>query len=441
MPELKPKMDSARLDAWREERQKVAEAERDERLQKRERARKALAVERQRVQRDTARALLPQEDALLRAHKTLRRQRFRRTAVFWVQFLVCVAAPIAVAFWYLTTVATPLYEARSVVAITKPTDSDISRDAGLLGRLSSQSDLQEVFMAHEFVQSQALMDQLEAALGLTTRFSSAEIDPLQRLHQLPAIPVTKRQQFNRFVDSSVNVQNGLLTIYVRDKDRALAVQTAQRIIAATATQINQLNDTVLEQRLSLARLAVVNSQAALRDARRELVAVQIRNGEVDPQRRVAGVYDAINAMEAELQGISNEISRAEIAGAGQGQKAQQAIALRDRLSQELSAQKALLVAPQSDELPSLNAMLMEFDLAKLQVDLAQQAYSAALVGLAEAEDAGVNQRSVFQVVVPPRTASQAMFPRTPTLLALVAIVSLVGFAILRLLGAARRNMV
>jgi len=124
MPEAK--IDEDRLDAWRKQRAKVAEAERDERIRKRDEARLKLEAEKRRLQRDTARALLPQEDAI----------------------------------WYLTTIATPLFEARVVIAITQPDDGVARQSATILGQLTGSDDLQEVFMANEYVHSQALMDQL-----------------------------------------------------------------------------------------------------------------------------------------------------------------------------------------------------------------------------------------------------------------------------------------
>jgi len=439
MSNASAKADDTRLIEWRESRAKIAEAERQERLRKRDEARSKIEAERKRFQRETARALLPQEDALVTVDKQLRRQRIKRLAGFWCQFCVLVAAPVIAAAWYLTFVATPLFEARTVIAITKPENVAGANEVGILGRLGRSDDVQDVFMAHEYVQSQAMMDQLEETLSLETRFSSDLIDPLHRLRTFSGIPYTKHDQFGRFVDSSVNVQTGLLTIYVRDAQRDRAEATAQAIIAFTAAQINKLNDSILDQRVSTSREAVDVAQSELQDARRDFVLLQIRNGEVDPQRRIASIYDSINAMEAEVMSLNSEISRARFAGAGEGQKALQAIALKDHLEREIALQRAALVTPSANDAPSLNATLMEFELARLRVDLAQQAYSAALASQADAKEAGVLQRSVFQVVVPPRTSEQATFPKTPTQVALVAIVALAFFAFIRLLGAGGRR--
>jgi len=438
MPEAK--IDEDRLDAWRKQRAKVAEAERDERIRKRDEARLKLEAEKRRLQRDTARALLPQEDALLAAHKRMRRQRFRRAVSFWMQFSVCVLAPVAAAIWYLTTIATPLFEARVVIAITQPDDGVARQSATILGQLTGSDDLQEVFMANEYVHSQALMDQLQAELALETRFSSNAIDPFQRLRVIPGVPYTKRRQFDRFVESSVNVQTGLLTIYVRDPDQALAVQTAGAIIRDTSNQINLLNDAVLDQRLSLARQAVVNSEAELRDAQADLIAVQIRNGDVDPERSIASVYDSIQSLETEVMQLESDITRAQIAGTIESRSAQESIALKGHLMEQIAALRGRLTTPSTDEASSLNKMVMDYEMASLRVDLAHEAHTSALAALSAAKDQGVLGRSVFQVVVPPRTAAQAVYPRTPSLVTLVAIVAMAFFAFIRLFGAGRRNM-
>jgi len=173
-------VEDERLVEWRTARAKVAEAERDERIRKRDEARMKVEAEKRRLQRDTARALLPQEDALLVAHRKLRRQRFRRAVSFWTQFSVCVLAPVAATIWYLMVIATPLFEARAVIAITKPDDGIANQGANILGQLTGQSDLQEVFMAHEYVHSQALMDRLQSG-GLMMQCLTSGF-------QLPASP-------------------------------------------------------------------------------------------------------------------------------------------------------------------------------------------------------------------------------------------------------------
>lgn len=440
MPSAAPKEDDERIIAWRETRARVAQEERDERLRKRDEARANLEAERSRIRRDTARALLPQEDAILAARHQMRTRNFKRAIGFWVQFSVCVLAPIAIAVWYLTVIATPLFEARTVIAITKPNGANSNQADGILGRFAGTANLQEVFMADEYVHSQALMDLLEADLGLVTRFSSDQIDPVFRLRVIDDLPFTQRQQFNRFVESAVNVQTGLLTIYVRDPDHSRAVQTSESIIQEAATQINALNAAVLDQRVSLAQSTVSDSQEELRQARSELIALQLRNGEIDPQRSIASIYDTIQSMEMELLGVGNEIARAQIVGIGQGRSAQNSADIYQHLQQQIAQLRGRLTTPDAGNDHSLNEMLMEYELANLRVELAQESHASALLRLSRANEDGVLGQSVFQVVVPPRTAAQTVFPRTPSLVTLVAIIALAAFAFMRLLSAGRRNL-
>jgi len=179
----------------------------------------------------------------------------------------------------------------------------------------------------------------------------------------------------------------------------------------------------------------------LRDARAELISVQIQNGDVDPTRSVAGVYNSIQALEAEVMVLDNDINRAQFAGTIEGRAAQEAIALQGHLKAQIAQQRARLIAAPSGAKSSLSEMLMSYERASLRVDLAQEAHTSALAAYAAAKDQGTLGRSVFQVVVPPRTAAQAVFPRTPSLVTLVAIVAMVFFAFLRLFGASRRSMI
>lgn len=441
MPEPTPlprsDTEDERIAKWRAERTAVAEQEKAARIAKREESQKLLEAERLKRRRDTARALLPDEDALIQADVELRRRQRRRTMGALVQFAALVAAPLICLGWYLTQVATPLYEARAVIAISKPAAVADQDSGGLLGALGGTSHLQEVFMAHEFIQSQAAMDALERKSGLVTTFSSTAIDPVQRLREFPFLAYSKRSQFDRFVHSTVDIQTGLLTVRVRAPERSQAIVIADDVLALAAAQINSVNDGRFSQRVALAQQSVSAAQRTLTDAQGALVKLQIESGEADPRARIAGVYETIRALEDEALVLRNAVERADVAGVGQSAQAQQTAALESRLRDQIDAERALLISTHGGS--SLNAMLMAHEIAELNVRIGQEALTSALGSQAEAEQAAALGRSLFQVVVPPRTASQALYPETTTLMIFATIILLTAFSFVRLLGAGRRG--
>jgi len=423
-----------RIKKWREERERVAKAEKAERLRLRDLARQQDAEEAKRADEAVAVALLPTPADLARTHAQIATRARKAQRSFWMQAAVFCVAPVAMAAYYLFAIATPLYEAQSVIAVTRAGGTQDASNSGLLGGLTSPNHLQEVFMAHEFIQSQAIMDQLEQETGLITTLSSDAIDPLRRLTNVSELSYNKRDQFARYVESTVNIQTGLITLYVRTPDQEGAVATSEKILGLVAEQVNALNSDVIAQQLALADQTVIAAQDDLSQAQSQMISLQIESGEANPSARIAGVYETISQLEGEVLALNSEIQRAEVAGQENSFQTQRAVALRDRLVEQIDTERAVLISGEQ----SLNAQMQQHHLASLRVDIAEKALTSSLTAQAEAHNAAALTASLFQVVVPPRTSAQPMAPNIPGTLLIVAVMAMGVFALWRVAIAGRQ---
>ncbi|EPX78171.1 hypothetical protein [Litoreibacter arenae] len=429
-----------RIKAWRAERARIAEADKAKRIQQKQADMKQAAKTVKQDQTSAAVTLLssvtpqPQPEAVV---EPVRTSKPPINLGNWPLFCAIVIAPIMVTLFYLLVVATPLYEARSVIAITKSTESGNASRSGLLGGVQGPSNLSEVFRAHSYVQSQALMDALEAELGVITEFSGPAIDPVKRLRTVPVLSLSKSSQFSRYVESSVDIQSGLLTLYVRAPDDAQAIVISDAVLRNTEQQVIALGQQVFDQRLEHATNMRIAAEKQVADAQAALIALQIEYQEVDPRNRVESIYTTIKDLEAEAMKLNSEVQKAQIAGIGDSQQTRQTAALEARVRQQIADQRARLVAPDGTSAGSLNSLLMEYELATLELGLAREAAQTALKSQAAAVQEAALNRSLFQVVVPPRTAQVAVYPRIPGTLALVLVICLAIFSGLTMFRAAR----
>ena len=436
--------EDARIKAWRAERARIAEADKAQRIQQKQ-AEMIQSVETTKQdQKSAALSLLssvtppetpePQRQAV--AEPKRKPIQFTKLGN-WPLFCAVVVAPILITAFYLLAIATPLYEARSVIAITKSAETGNASRSGLLGGVQGPSNLSEVFRAHSYVQSQALMDALEAEFGLITEFSGPAIDPLKRLRTVPVLSLSKSSQFNRYVESTVDIQSGLLTLYVRAPDDEQAIAISDAVLRNTKSQVLALGQQVFDQRQAHTTSVRLAAEEQVAQAQAALVALQIKYQEVDPRNRVESIYATIKDLEAEAQKLNNEVQKAEISGIGDSQQTRQTIALEERIRQQIAEQRARLVTPDGASAGSLNTLLMEYELATLELTLAREAAQTALKSQAAAGQEAALNRSLFQVVVPPRTAQIAVYPRIPGTLALVLIICLALFSGLTMFRAAR----
>ena len=350
---------------------------------------------------------------------------------FGTLFLATVLAPMLVVLVYLFAFATPLYEAQSVVTITKSSDTSSGSRAGLLGAMERPTNLQDVFRAETFIRSRTLMDALESDLAFVTTLSSDVIDPIKRLRDLPALSMDAHAQFDRFVTASVDVQSGQLTVFVRAADRDMAIAVSQAVLHHAETQITALDQTLFDARQSHAVHMRKDAETQLEAAQTALVALQVKYQEVDPKNRVENIYGRIKGLEDEAQQLQNEIQKAQIAGVGANRQTEKALALQAQIRSQIEEERATLVSPNGATGVPLNNLLMEYELARLDVDLAREAVKSAIDAQADAGREAALNRSLFQVVVPPNTAENTVYPKVPGSVALSLLLCLALFAAIR----------
>lgn len=337
--------------------------------------------------------------------------------------------PVLLTALYLGLVATPLYEARAVVAITRPGDAGSSVQAGLLGG-EKPFNLQDVFRAATYIKSRALMEELEAETGFVSEISGEAIDPLRRLRDIPLFSVTRHAQFDRFVETSVDVQSGLLTLYVRAPDQNRAVAVSESVLANAEAQVARLGQALFDQRRTDAAAMRQAAEEQLRSAQARLLTLQIRHQDVDPRQRVENIYARIRGLEDEAYRTRAEIQKAQIAGVGENRQTANLEALVLQLDAQIRAEREQLVASESGSDTPLTNVLVDYDNAKLEMDLAREAVREAIEAEIVANREAALNRSIFQVVVHPDTDAIPLFPRTFGTLFAVLIASILLVSVL-----------
>ncbi|MGM9400732.1 hypothetical protein ACS0VU_00035 [Aliiroseovarius sp. KMU-71] len=404
--------ESERIRKWRAERARVAEREKQERIRKAADERKLKEAETEAEKRAAAEKLLPSDHSLqasqssIRAEMQDKRQEFLKKAGFFLLL------PVVVVVFYLEIIATPLHEVRAVVSISKPANSDTSELVGLFSTVSGGSNMGEVFMAHEFIRSQSMMDMLESELGLISTLSSSAIDPLRRLRTIPALRVSMHSQFSRFVESSTNIQTGLLTLYIRMPSADQAVEVSQAVLDHTAQQINSLSTEIYHARTEQAQASVREARDGLDNALAVLVKLQVESGEADPEARAEGIYITIRELESELTTINRNMAKLSVSEWTDTGQYERLLALKERLSEEVKMLRDQLLLPSTNGSASLNQLLVDYELAKLQVGISEEALSHSLEALSAARHEAALGQSLVQVVVPPRAEGVGQYPKT-----------------------------
>ena len=431
------KKEAERIEKWRAERAAVAAAAKAERIEKAEtekeqRVLKAaeerknqLSLE-EKERTEKAAALLPDASELADIRQNLRHEQRQRRVFSFIQMLIFVIAPTIVTAWYVTFVAVPLYEARSVVTIATPGRPQDAGLPGMLGSMMPQSNMNEAFMAKEFINSLAMMQLMEKGEGLLSYYSSPEMDPLQRLRDLPLLQIESSSYYRRYIRTSVNIQTGLLTLYVNARTPKDAKRFSLAILKHAETKIRALSRALFQEQILENEGAVKRARGALEDARGDLIRLQISSGYANPRESVAEVYTAISTLEGELLNLQGQIDNTVMLGQEDSRQMEQLVERKSTLENRVEQQRLRLIS--SDKGKSLNEILADFEFSIVQQEIAEQTWAAALVSLDSARNAAALGLSQFQVVVPPNTSLVAAHPNRikTTLLAFLAFFSMFG---------------
>lgn len=432
-----------RLKKWREERARVAEEERRLRLEKAEsdrqqriaetrhtRERQTQAEEDARV--DEARRMLPAADSIVEVRQRLATQARDRKRRLTRQLAAFVLGPALLYTLYAALIATPMYETRSVVVVTKPATDQGGALGGMLPGFSSGANLNEAFQAYEFIKSRALMQTLEEKDRVVSRFASNAVDLLNRLREVPLLGLTHHGQFGNYVDASINIQNGLVTLYVHAPSARESVALSQLVIDTTARHINDLAEELFAERVDQADKAVVAARVQLRDAQAALTQLQIDSGEIDPRARVEGVFASLAKLTLDAQILRGEIETAEVAGISDTNQVKR---LRERerlINERIAKEREQLVQNEEGAGQSLNAMLLDYELALLEVKIGEEILTAALQSAEQARKDAALGRNFFQVVVPPTPTEHPSRPNVFRSAVLSLLLLLASFSVAKL---------
>lgn len=354
------------------------------------------------------------EEARALMHARLKQRRAKSLGLLALTVLL----PILAMLTYLQFFVTSLYEAHAVIAITQPNQQGQTGGGGVLGALGG-AGMSQAFKADEYVRSRALVQDL-----VSERWAP----------QLAAVGLTPQdilapQPLKTMVDSSIDIQAGLMTIYTRMATPEKAVALNGLVLDLVADHVDVLGSQLLDQRLLVVGNSVDNARADLQKARRDLVELQISTGDVDPGQRVSATYTRIAEIETEISDLRAQIDRTTVSGENATYETERLRALIEKLTDQAETARRSLVDGNSE---SLNRLLMDFELAAQNVTIAEETLSSALTAWARTQTEVALERSVMQVVVPVLEPESPRYPRILVNLLITAIIGMAAFFTLRM---------
>jgi len=322
-----------------------------------------------------------------------RRAQWRRIARRIVLFVI---VPLLAIFGYVWSVATPLYQGEAIFTVQTSTDSPSSPAAGLFGFGGAGSNIGDAFKAREFILSRPMMNYMEQRYGMMSQFASYRMDPLTRLDGPFGLNGDSYAYYQKRVRVAVDMQEGLLRLYVQARTPEESVRYGNAILAAAETHVNQFSDKISQDQISALTHDVQVAEDQVKDSRRALAAVQARRGDLSPEQTATAVYQLISNLEVQRADTERERNALLSQGLTDSPLLPGLTAKLQDLTSQIAEQHRRLVNPTG---PSLQKSADEFETASSRKEIAQARWQSTMNTLQQAYLRVLEQRRYFVLIV------------------------------------------
>lgn len=322
-----------------------------------------------------------------------RRQRWRKLVE---RGMLLVALPLLAILLYTELVATKLYQGEAIFTVQTSSEGAPAPSAGFFSVGAANSTIADAFKAREFILSRPMMDHMEKRYGFMTYFASSKMDPLTRLNGGFGLNDDAYDYYRKRVRVAVDVQEGVLRLFVQARTPEDAVRFGNGILAAAEQHVKGLSDKISEDQISSLTQDVRNAERQVADARRSLASVQAQRGDLSPEQTATAVYQLISNLELQRAEAQRQRDSLLSQGLTDSPLLPPLTARVQELNAQIAEQRGRLVNPGGGSVQrSVNA----FEEASSRKEIAQARWESTLNTLQQAYLRILEQRRYFVVVV------------------------------------------
>ncbi len=363
----------------------------------------------------------------------------RRHGLVILSFLCFVLLPAALTAWYLWTRAADQYASRVGFSVrTEEAGSAIESIVGiaqLSGSSSSDTDI-----LYEYLQSQELVQEVDEALDLQTIWAKADpdVDPIFAYDPAGTIEDLLRH-WQRKVKVYYDSGTGLIDIRVLTFDPEDSRIINALIYEKSSLMINKLSAIAREDAVSYARDELQQAEDRLKAARLALLSFRNRTQIIDPTIQTQTQSGLIGALETQL--ADAQINRALLQDTTQaGDPRVVEVERRIKVIEEqIAKERAKLGLSNAQADTSVATMVGEFEALSVELEFAQQAYTATRVAFDTARNDARRQSRYLAAHVAPTKAEKAEYPEREILFVLITLFLFLGWAVSVLMAYALRD--
>jgi len=351
-------------------------------------------------------------------------------------FILVVLLPVAISILYFGFMASDVYISESQFVVRSPQKPSTSPLGAILQTAGFTNATDEADAAQSFAVSRDALRALNRNGAFVKAYTRPDISIIDRFNPLGRWG-SFEYLYNYFqgkVSLSQDSSTSVLTLAVRAYTPQDAYQFNQELLQMTEATVNKLNERGRQDLVQYAQTEVDIAKAKSQAASLALAAYRNRSGVVDPEAEAQAKLQMISGLQTQLIGAKTELAQVQ-RYAPQNPRLPvirtEIGALERQINDELSQVRG---GPRS-----LAGNAVKYQRLYLESDFADKQLAAALATLEEAKDDARRKQAYVERIVEPNLPDSPMEPERLRGIFATFVLSLVAFAILRMLVAGLRE--
>lgn len=351
-------------------------------------------------------------------------------------FLLTVVVPTALAILYFGLFASDVYVSESRFVVRSP-DKPATSGLGVLLKSAGFSNAgDEIFAAHEFVQSRDALKELNRDNAVARAFGNSNVSIFDRFNPLGLSGSFEDlyKYFRGKVAVDYATTSSITTLTVRAYTPQDAQKFNRQLLERSEELVNRLNTRGRSDLVQFATEEVVQAKLAAREAALSLARFRNARGIIDPEKQATLQLQMVSKLQDELIGARTQLQQLRAMAPENPQIPVLEVRINS-LSREIDEQLGLVAGNRR----SLSATAAQYQRFELEREFADRRLAAAMNSLEEARNEARRKQAYVERIVQPSLPDEAQEPRRLRGIFATFVLGLVAWAIVSMLLAGIRE--
>lgn len=351
-------------------------------------------------------------------------------------FLATVVVPTVVATIYFGLLASDVYVSQSQFVVRSPDKPATSGLGVLLKSVGFSNAGDEIFIAHDFIESRDALKSLNHGGQVEKSFGSPKVSIFDRFNPLGWNGSFEDlyDYYGRKIAVEHDSASSITTLTVKAYNPQDALRMNEQLLDLAEGLVNRLNTRGEVDLLGYAQREAREAEVEARRASQALAAFRNTQGIVDPERQATVQLQLVSKLQDEVIGARLQLQQLQALAP----ENPQIPLLRTRiagLGRQIDAELGRATGGQR----SLSASAVQYQRLVLDREYADKRLTAALASLQEARNEARRKQAYVERIVQPNLPDEAQEPRRLRGIFATFILGLIAYGILTMLLAGVRE--